>query len=331
MTENNKDIIDGRKEEENKSITLRDIFDFIVFNWYWFALSAIAFAGIGIVYALSRPDVYRSSAMVLIDEQYNRSSNSDLTGFMPGRMMYRTNSGVEDELLIMGSRSIMERVVAELDANIVYATKSKLRYSYLTAESSPLKLTADTIRYTFNIHIKSIEDADGSFKALLEYRLPGQKTTEKTITGAFGETIRDTVGVFRLERAVATAGYNPKAANSLRIYVRPVRNAAEAYAKALHVAQAQKFSNIVNVSISDHNPQKAAALTNKLIEVYNEDAINSKRRTAEATMRFIDERLQAVEGELSDVDTAIEKFKSDNSAVDIISCLLYTSDAADEL
>ena len=44
MTENNKDIIDGRKEEENKSITLRDIFDFIVFNWYWFALSAIAFA-----------------------------------------------------------------------------------------------------------------------------------------------------------------------------------------------------------------------------------------------------------------------------------------------
>ena len=163
MTENNKDIIDGRKEEENKSITLRDIFDFIVFNWYWFALSAIAFAGIGIVYALSRPDVYRSSAMVLIDEQYNRSSNSDLTGFMPGRMMYRTNSGVEDELLIMGSRSIMERVVAELDANIVYATKSKLRYSYLTAESSPLKLTADTIRYTFNIHIKSIEDADGSF------------------------------------------------------------------------------------------------------------------------------------------------------------------------
>ena len=57
MTENNKDIIDGRKEEENKSITLRDIFDFIVFNWYWFALSAIAFAGIGIVYALSRPDV----------------------------------------------------------------------------------------------------------------------------------------------------------------------------------------------------------------------------------------------------------------------------------
>ena len=49
MTENNKDIIDGRKEEENKSITLRDIFDFIVFKWYWFALSAIAFAGIGIV------------------------------------------------------------------------------------------------------------------------------------------------------------------------------------------------------------------------------------------------------------------------------------------
>ncbi len=55
MTENNKDIIDGRKEEENKSITLRDIFDFIVFNWYWFALSAIAFAGIGIVYAPRGP------------------------------------------------------------------------------------------------------------------------------------------------------------------------------------------------------------------------------------------------------------------------------------
>ena len=27
MTENNKDIIDGRKEEENKSITLRDMLE----------------------------------------------------------------------------------------------------------------------------------------------------------------------------------------------------------------------------------------------------------------------------------------------------------------
>ena len=61
MTENNKDIIDGRKEEENKSITLRDIFDFIVFNWYWFALSAIAFAGIGIVYAYTAPPPWCSS------------------------------------------------------------------------------------------------------------------------------------------------------------------------------------------------------------------------------------------------------------------------------
>ena len=199
MPENNtKELFEDKKEGESKSITLRDIFDFILFNWYWFALSAITFAAIGMLYALSKPDIYRSSAMVLIDEQYNRTSNSDLTGFMPGRMMYRTDNGVEDELQIMGSRSIMERVVTELDANIVYATKSKIRYNYLTEASSPLNITADTIRYPFLVHFKSIDETNGSFKALLEYKLPGQKKTERSLMGRFGETLRDTVGVFRI-------------------------------------------------------------------------------------------------------------------------------------
>ena len=184
MTENNKEIIDDKKDG-SKSITLRDIFDFIAFNWYWFALSALVFTCIGVVYALSRPDVYRSSAMVLIDEQYNRSSNSDLTGFMPGRMMYRTSNSVEDELLIMSSRSIMERVVSELDANIIYSTKSKFRYKYLTAQKSPVNLAAATIRYPLNISIKSIKEQGNGFRAILEYRLPSQKSTEKRNTAQF--------------------------------------------------------------------------------------------------------------------------------------------------
>src|SRR5699024_9971859 len=235
------------------------------------------------------------------------------------RMMYRTSNSVEDELLIMSSRSIMERVVSELDSNIIYSTKSKIRYNYLTAQKSPVNLAADTIRYPFNISIKSIDEKGNGFRAILEYRLPSQKRTEKIITGKFGEPVTDTAGIFRLYRNTAVWN-DAKMDNTIKIHVNPIRNAAEAYSKgALNVSLAQKYSNIDHVSLTDNNPQKAAALTNKLIEVYNDEAINSKRKTAEATIRFIDERLGIVKNELSDVDTAIEKFKSDNSAVDIMS------------
>ena len=304
-------------DKKEAPITIRDIVDFVLFNWYWFALSIIVFIGLGVAYALSRQPVYRSSAMILVDEKYNRSSNSDITtGFMPGSTMFRPNSGVEDELLIMGSRTIMEQVVQDLDANIWYSSKGRFRAEPIYAPDAPVRLFADTIRMPYAVRIQQI-DGD-RFTAALEYRLPGaRRKSVRMIEATFGETIRDTtVGVFRILQQHMTVEPQGKG-EIVTVAVVPVRNVAENYARRLNVAQAQKMSDVVNVSFNSNLPQQAAEVVNRLIAVYNQDAMETKRETARATLNFIDERLQSVAVELGDVDAAIERFKSQNSAVDI--------------
>ena len=56
-------------------------------------------------------------------------------------------------------------------------------------------------------------------------------------------------------------------------------------------------------------PKKAEDVINTLIAVYEKDAIDDKRGIAESTGQFIDNRLEIISEELSEVDRNIEKFK----------------------
>lgn len=314
MSEKNNEVVE---EKKGRSITLRDAFDFMIYNWYWFLLSVVVFGGIGVIYALSTPNTYKSTAMVFVDEEYNRSKNSEITGFMSSKMMYRSNNGVENEILILRSKTLMERVVTRLNANITYRVKTRFRDQQIKADSSPVRLIADTIAIPYSVKVTL--DGANNFIAQLKYKLPkDRKVQEQTVNGTLGETLSGTFGRFRLEKNPTFNPANFDAEDkAVKIAVTTVRRASNRYAKLLTVSQAEKYSNIVYVSMTNQVPVGAADMVNSLIEEYNWDAINSKRETARATMNFIDERLASVSVELADVDLSIEKFKSLNSAVDI--------------
>lgn len=316
MADDNKNMIPEEKPE--KTITLRDVFDFLLFNWYWFVLSAIVFVGMGVLFALSKPNVFVSKAMIYVDDKYNRSSNPDLTsGFTPGRMMSRNDNGVENEMLIMASRSIMERVIDDLDANIIYSTKGRFRSDEIFTPESPLILVTDTVTKPYQLKVTAL-GAD-NFEATLLCKFPqDDKAKERHITGLFGQTLKTEAGTFRLDKQdnfekIFDSRYDGR----ISISVRPVRQMAEEYSKRLNIVQAEKYSNVVNVAMTDMTPQKSAEMINKLISVYNQMAIDGKREVDRITRDFIEERLANVEIELGDIDNAIQQFKSDNSAVDI--------------
>lgn len=317
MTDDNKNTTASEKSEA-KTITLRDAFDFVIYNWYWFVLSAIVFGCFGVIFALSLPNVFKAKAVIYVDDQYNRSMNPDISGgFMPGKMMSRNNNGVANELLIMKSRSIMENVVADLNANIVYSRKARLREDEVLTHNSPLVLIADSIICSYKLKIKVKEN--DSFEAVILYKPSGErKVVEERISGNFGQTFKNKVGIFSINKQADFKDiFEPVYDKQITISVNPVRKSAEKYSKLLEVSTAEKYSNIVNVAMTAHIPQKAPEMVNKLIAVYNQMAIDGKREMDNATRKFIEDRLAAVEIELSDVDSAIEKFKSSNSAIDI--------------
>src|SRR5690606_16114672 len=53
-------------------------------------------------------------------------------------------------------------------------------------------------------------------------------------------------------------------------------------------------------------------IINKLIELYNQEALEDKNQIAASTVEFIDERLKLLVSELSDVEADVERYKREH-------------------
>ena len=86
--------------------------------------------------------------------------------------------------------------------------------------------------------------------------------------------------------------------------------------KIVNVKLVQRDATVIGLSMNYANIDKAKAIVNKLVEIYNLDAIKDKNSESMKTKNFIDERIGIIANELGEVEGQKEQFKV---------CLLYTS------
>jgi tyrosine-protein kinase Etk/Wzc len=65
------------------------------------------------------------------------------------------------------------------------------------------------------------------------------------------------------------------------------------------------------------NVDKAKDIINKLVEVYNADAVNDKNAESRKTAEFIEERIANVGRDLGNVELQKEQFKKANQITDL--------------
>jgi tyrosine-protein kinase Etk/Wzc len=73
----------------------------------------------------------------------------------------------------------------------------------------------------------------------------------------------------------------------------------------------------LNLSFQTTNPALGKDVLRTLIQVYNEASLSDKNLTTQSTIRFIDERLGLISGELTTVERDVENFKTSNGLTDI--------------
>src|SRR5690606_4928087 len=92
---------------------------------------------------------------------------------------------------------------------------------------------------------------------------------------------------------------------------------ASSYNQAISISPVNKDASVLTISLVDAVPDKAEDIINKLIEVYNREAIDDKNQIAENTVKFIDERLNFLVTELEDVEKDVEQYKRENQITDV--------------
>lgn len=293
-------MFSGGQKQKSNSINFEALIARITSYWPLFLFCIVIALTLGYVYLRYKTPVYMVEAKILINDQRKGVSDIDLLSDLGIR---QRPANVENEIEILKSRELMNRVVSELDLHIRYVAKGTVKSSDLYA-ASPVKL------------LPLFDDKNIERSYQYNATVAGDKITlsddKGTIQGRIGDTVTLSAGRFLL-----LADANPEPVKELTITISPTAPYAQAYAQSLLVGNPNKLMSVLLLIISDVVPQRGEDILNKLIEVYTQASIDDRNRVADRTMAFINDRLVLVSSELTDIEKEIEGFKKANELTDV--------------
>ena len=302
-----------------RSVSIRDIISKSLKNWYWFGISTFVFLCIGAYYLLSTSPVYHREATVLIKDARRGSAASELSAFTDIAGI-STRRSVDNELYVLQARRLMLEVVDRLNLTTSYTTKPRFRTITLY-KNSPIQVSyVDDLGGKGCSFTATLSDDSVTVSEFSCARTASEKAEQKsdkffTATAKYGELINLPIGQITIDQ---TLYFNPEMAGKEIRVSKGSRDAiATAYRSKVQMSVASKMSSIINLSLNDVAPQRAEDILNTLLDVYNDDAVYDKQIVAEATAKFITERLQVIGEELHNIDGNIKSFKDKNNIVDI--------------
>ena len=275
--------------------------------WYWFALFTALCIGVAIFYTNCKTNVYNVYSTIMIRTENNMSRTSLQTDMMQ-LMGYQTSKVIDDEIQILRSHTIMEQTVRQLNLQTEYRKRVGLRWigQYPNPDvllSFPVGCL-DTLR-ALDVQIeRTAED----YVIEIKYRDADTKLHATSLK----DPIPTIAGLLTFSEIRPL-----KEGTKVRMNTRPVNARANQYLAALNARPVKKESNVILVSMESDMPSCARDIISKVIELYNMDAVIDKNIMATNTAEFINERLQIVEQELGEVESAVENYMKENGVSDL--------------
>lgn len=270
---------------------------------YWpllmtFILIALTIAFIKIRY--STP-IYKVTGSLFINKE---GDNRGSTESLENMFMFTNNVNLQNELEILKSKQLVGRVVKNRGLQISYYNKGNVRSSNIYA-ASPILL-----------EIISLKDSSVSFTLEIEASDQRFRVSNSNLAMDYGKVFETRAGSFRLHKSpsVSFSGYS---SDNFVISFLPLSAATNQLAGAITTSQTKDQTTILDLSIETDNIALGKDVINALMEEYGKMNIEDKRRISQATMQFIDERLDTIKYELGVVESGILKFREKNEVVDL--------------
>jgi capsular exopolysaccharide synthesis family protein len=286
-------------------------------QWKWFALSCIICICLAYVYLRYTPPQYNASAKImLVDENAKSNPAGEILKDL-SKISLPNEMEIEDEIQVLGSRTMIQGVVQSLDLNKQFFNQGRIYNSeFYPNQSAPIKINyiaSDSIinnsKFSFRVQIVS----ETAFNFIYTPTL-GDEISMKCF---FGKNINSPVG--DLVITPNTQKISNLINQSIIIQINPVYKVAELYRKRIKLSLADKFSSVIDLSLNDYDAKKAKNVLDKLIDDYNRISIEEKNIKSNDIANFIDERVDLMATDLSKVDGKIEQFKTGNKLTDISS------------
>ena len=280
-------------------------------RWKWFVLGGIFALFISYLFLKTQNPVYEVVSTVLIKDSKKSIGGQDfemlrdLSGL--GKM---SSDGVDNEIEVLKSKKLMTTVIKDLGLETDIYMPGFFKDTEVYGKTSPIivKIISEkeTTKPVEPIHLTINGD-----KLILNSEDVG------TVNSNFNKLIslKNANIIILKNKNYVPNTKNPT--NELIIKVSSLESKTNNYQAILYATLANKDVTVIKLSMNYPNVDKAKDIINKLVEVYNADAVNDKNAESRKTAEFIEERIANVGRDLGNVEVQKEQFKKANQITDL--------------
>jgi len=267
----------------------------------WFIVCLAFTITIAYLYIRYTVPLYNSAISILIKNNERRSSvpaEISLDNLMGGR-----TSNLSNEIVILKSATLMNRVVKSMGLDVMYYNQGKVKrsemytYSPIQAKVLNVKDSAREVTITFN-KVKS--------KITASWEGKNQVVTN-------GSLISTTKGDLILSIDASSVVNEYK----YFIYWKTTWSVAGQLAGALSVKQTSKDAAVVQINITCEIPDKGKDVLDQLVREYDKLNIEDKNRIVLNSIQFIEDRLAILNGEMDKVEDQFQSFRQQTGVIDL--------------
>ncbi|WP_299702438.1 tyrosine-protein kinase [uncultured Pontibacter sp.] len=293
------------QEDNSESLDIKGLIMKYLRYWYLFVIGvALALTAAHLYLRYSTP-VYSVKATILIKDE----SGADLasSAMFADMALMKSNKTFSNEVLVIKSKGLMERVLSELGMEVSYFGEGRIKSPELYGGKSPIKVVIANLDSAGLGRSFIVEVEDNNTFSIFE----GE---DKVSMHKFGEQIRKKYGAFTV---VADSDITNDKGRRVLVRFNDLRKLANRYSKDLVVKSVNEYATVMELSLTDPVPAKGKDILNKLIEVYNRESVNEKNQAVTKTIQFIDDRLVYLTQELSDVEKEVVQYLQENKMIDV--------------
>lgn len=282
-----------------------DILSKVIKYWYVFLISMLLTLVIANLYLMNATRFYKITSTLLIQNDFKGDGLLKSTAFSD-LDMFRNARTVDNEMEVLRSRDLIFKTLKDLNLETSYFHPGIINDKELYGENLPIYLSVERLNnqaFTQEIEINILNNRMFSFKA-----------DDKKVLYNFDQLIQRPGFAIRVQKGPAFSAKSP----IIKIKFNDLYAMAEYYSlSALKIVPIIKDANTVSLTLFDAIPQRGVNILNKLIDTYNEENVINKNKVAKNTIRFIDQRLDDLNNDLSILESGVENYKQANRVTNI--------------
>ncbi|MDY2587069.1 GumC family protein [Winogradskyella aquimaris] len=289
---------------EEESIDLKQELRRYFRYWPWFVIALLVSLLGAYFYVRYAPRIYETySKIKILDESEGLELPTSAFVFK------RTNINLENEIEIITSYLIMDRVVRELNLNTSFYEEGTIQTSQIAslpfAYEQIIKPDSieRTLSYKLELNTKGFQITNLKTENVFDFNTYSTKQDDHNLP--FNVALEDDTQLDKLRDKAFIINFNP------------IKSTALGLKNKIKVEAIGEASDLLKLSIKGESVGRSEKIINTLMDVFNKDGIYDRQLVSKRTLDFIDERFVFLAEELDSIEIDQEVFKEKNNIIDI--------------